>query len=411
MAQAGAASGEATRGPLSGVRVADFSHLMAGPWCAMTLADMGAEVIKVEPPEGDPARGLMRAPGRSESAFFLGVNRNKLGIVLDLHSEGGRAAALDLVAASDVLVESYASGVMERLGLGHEALCARHPRLVYCSVSAYGREGPFAARAGYDPIVQAETGLMHLNAHPGGAPHKAAVPIVDLGAGMYAAQAVLAALYTRERSGCGQRIDVPLFDTAASFTSFHGMAWLVDGRDPQPTGNGSEVAAPVGLYRAADGSFYMTVAGDRVWRKLLAALGEPQTLAQARFVDNAARVRRRDELDALLQTLFEARPLAHWLDALRAAGVPAAPVRSIAEAAASAEWRASGCVAPAPHASLGQVPHLRLPMRLSGTPLALRRAAPLLGEHTRAVLGGLLGYAPARVQQLLTDGAAQACSR
>lgn len=397
-------------GPLSGVRVADFSHLMAGPWCTMTLADMGAEVVKVEPPEGDPTRGLMRAPGRSESAFFLGINRNKLGIVLDLHSAGGRAAALDLVAASDVLVESYASGVMERLGLGHELLCARHPRLVYCSVSAYGREGPFAARAGYDPIVQAETGLMHLNAHADGEPHKSAVPIVDLGAGMYAAQAVLAALFARERSGRGQRIDVPLFDTAASFTSFHGMAWLVDGRDPQPVGNGSEVAAPVGLYHAADGSFYMTVAGERVWGKLVAALGRPAVLAEARFADNPARVRLRAELDALLQPLFAERPLAHWLDALRAAGVPAAPVRSIAEAAAAPEWQGSGCVVAAPHALLGQLPHLRLPMRLSATPLALRHAAPLLGEHTRAVLGDLLGYAPQRVQQLLDSKEAQACS-
>lgn len=398
-------------GALQGIRVADFSHVMAGPYCTMVLADMGADVVKVEPPHGDATRGLMARADGHDSPFYLCLNRNKRGIVLDLQSAEGQQVALDLISRADVLVESFATGVMDRLGLGPQAMAERFPRLIYCSVSAYGRAGPFAYRAGYDPIVQGETGLMDLNGHEGGEPHKTAVPIVDQATGMYAAQAVLAALFARERTGHGQFIDVPLFDSAASLTTYHTISYLTGGPSPQRQGNSSPVAGPVGLYHASDGAFFMTVAGERVWVKLVEAMGCPPELRDERFASNFLRVRHQPELDAALANLFVRQTLEHWLGLLREAGVPVGPVRSIAQAAESPEMKASDVIVQAPHASLGHVPHLRLPMRLAGTPLTVRHAAPLLGQHTREVLGGLLGYEAAKVERLLAGGAARDQSR
>jgi len=395
-------------GALQGIRVADFSHVMAGPYCTMVLADMGADVVKIEPPHGDATRGLMARADGSESPFYLCLNRNKRGIVLDLQTAEGRRVALDLIACADVLVESFATGVMERLGLGPQAMAERFPRLIYCSVSAYGREGSFAGRAGYDPIVQGETGLMDLNGHEGGEPHKTAIPIVDQATGMYAAQAVLAALFARERTGRGQFIDVPLFDSAVSLTTYHTINYLTGGQAPRRQGNSSPVAGPVGLYHASDGAFFMTVAGERVWAKMVAVMGHPAELADERFASNLLRVRHQHALDAVLADLFARLPLEHWLGLLREAGVPVGPVRSIAQAAESPEMRASGVIVHAPHAALGSVPHLRLPMRLAGTPLAVRHAAPLLGQHTREVLSDVLGYGAAEIEGLLASGAAVA---
>lgn len=385
---------------LDGVRIADFSHLIAGPYCALILADMGAEVIKIEPPGGDAARGYTPPDLEGESPTFLSMNRNKHGVVLDLSAEEGRQVAREIVAKSDVLLENFATGVMPRLGLGYEALAQTDPRLIYCSISAYGRTGRFAARAGYDPVIQAESGLMYLNGFPDGEPHRSAAAIVDLTTGMYAAHAILAALYARTFSGVGQYIDVPLFDNAASFVPYVTMNYLVNGIDPPRVGNNSPVVAPSDLFDARDGSFYMMVAGEGVWRKLVRAMGEPPELQPEKFATNNARMRNRAELKATLQHLFSRATRDYWVESLRSAGVPAGPVRSIAEAVASGEMKERGIIGTAPHTGVGTVPNVRLPMNMSGTPLVAAHGAPLLGEHTRSVLGELLGYSQARISEL-----------
>ncbi len=392
--------------PLTGVRVADFSHLMAGPYCTMILADMGAEVVKVEPPQGDPLRGLLSPGNGEESPFFLSMNRNKRGIVLDLRMEEARQVARELIAGADVLVESFATGVMDRFGLGYEALRESNPGLIYCAVSAYGRTGALAGRAGYDPIIQGESGLMSLNGHADGEPHKTAIPIIDLTTGMFAAHAVLAALYARGSTGAGQFIDVPLFDCSAALTNYHAMSYLGGGENPRPLGNRSPAAAPVGLFETQDGEFFLTVAGDRVWQKLLAVLGDPPELLGEKFSSNFHRVKNQDELEGILRAHFRRAPRDEWLAKLRETGVPAGPVRSIAEAMESFEMKERGVISRAPHTRYGTVPNLRLPMLMSGTPMVAPRGAPLLGEHTEEVLREVLRYPRERICSLVAGGAA-----
>jgi crotonobetainyl-CoA:carnitine CoA-transferase CaiB-like acyl-CoA transferase len=391
---------QAAPASLEGLKVLDFSHVFAGPYCTMALADLGADVVKVEPPGGDSTRTYQPPSLGGESPSFLGMNRNKRGMVLDLGQEAGRQAARELALQADVLVENFASGVMARFGLDAQALLKENPRLVYCSISAYGREGPLANRAGYDAVMQAESGMMSLNGHADGAPHKTALPFVDLATGMFATQAILAALLARERTGQGQVIDVPLFDTAVALTSYQMMNFLASGRNPRRIGNNSPVVAPVDIFDASDGVFFLNVASDRVWSKLVSLLGDPAALHAEEFASMAARVRHQPRLKEALQAIFRTQPLEHWLQAMRAAGVPAGPVRSIEEAAGSLEMRERGVLGRAPHTSLGEVPNIRLPMQLSGTPLRAARGAPLLGEHTEAVLADWLGWHAERVREV-----------
>ena len=389
---------------LEGVRIADFSHVFAGPYCTLILADMGAEVIKIEPPKGDAARGFMPPDLGGESPAFLSMNRNKKGVVLDLGTEEGRQVARDIVARADILMENFATGVMQRLGLDYDTLAKSHPRLIYCSISAYGRSGRYADRAGYDPVVQAESGLMSLNGFADGEPHKTAMAMIDITTGMFAAHAILAALYARVSSGRGQFIDVPLFDNAASLGSYQTMNYLVSGVNPQRLGNKSPIVAPVDLFDAQDGKFFMTVGGDNVWKKLVKALDSPAELQSADYATNSARMQNEPKLKPVLQRLFCRAPLAQWMERLRAAGVPAGPVRSIAEAVASPEMKERGIIGTAPHAGVGTVPNLRLPMAMSDTPLIAPRGAPVLGEHTHAVLADLLNYKPDRIADLEKKG-------
>lgn len=389
---------------LEGVRVADFSHVIAGPYCTMILADMGARVIKIEPPHGDAARGYSSPDLGGDSTVFLSYNRNKQSVVLDLAGEAGREVARDIVARADILVENFATGVMQRLGLDYAALEKINPRLIYCSISAYGRSGAYASRAGYDQVVQAESGFMSLNGYPGEEPLRTPLAMIDLTTGMFAAHAILAALYAREASGRGQYIEAALFDNAFALTGYYTMNYLVTGENPLPPGNKSPVAAPIGVYPAADGRFFMTVAGQGVWRKLLEVLGNPPELLTQDFADNAARVRHEPRLTPILQRLFEAAPLEHWMQRLRAGGVPAGPIRSIAAAVNSPEAKERGVLGQAPHSGAGSVPNLRLPLTLAGTPLIAPRGAPVLGEHTHAVLADFLHYDPGRIAGLERQG-------
>ncbi len=389
---------------LEGIRIADFSHVIAGPYCTMILADMGARVIKIEPPQGDAARGYTSPDLGGDSTVFLSYNRNKESVVLDLAGEAGRQVARDIVARADILVENFATGVMQRLGLDYAAMEKLNPRLIYCSISAYGRSGRYASRAGYDQVVQAESGFMSLNGYPGEEPLRTPLAMIDLTTGMFAAHAILAALYAREASGRGQYIEAALFDNAFALTGYFSMNYLVTGENPAPPGNKSPVAAPVGVFHAADGRFFMTVAGQSVWRKLLEVLGNPPELLSEDYASNAARVAHEPQLTPILQRLFSEAPLAQWIQRLRAGGVPAGPIRSIAEAVNSPEVKERGILGKAPHSKAGEVPNLRLPLMLAGTPLIAPHGAPVLGEHTHAVLSELLHYDSARIAGLEHKG-------
>jgi len=389
---------------LENIRVADFSHVFAGPYCTLALADMGAEVIKIEPPQGDASRGYPPLDPSGESASFLCMNRNKKGVVLDLSDARGQQLAREIVARADVVVENFATGVMQRFGLDYETLSKDNPRLIYCSISAYGRSGPYADRAGYDPVIQAESGMMSLNGDPDGVPYRSGVAFVDLGAGMFAAQAILAALYARSIGGLGQFIDVPLYDSAISLTGYHMMTYLASGSHPGRQGNSSPIVGPMGLFDANDGKFFLTVAGDSVWRKLVRELGDPPELAGPEYATNRKRVQESKALASRLQVKFRDHSRAHWIDRLRLAGVPAGPVNSIAEAVEAPETTGRGIIGTAPHTRSKAVPNVRLPHAMHGTPLIAPLGAPLLGEHTHEVLTNVLGYTVDQIAALQADG-------
>jgi len=388
-------------GPLDGIRVIDFSRLIAGPQCSQTLGDFGADIVKVEHPNGgDDGRGFGPPDFAGEAAFFVAYNRNKRSIAIDLATPEGLAVARDLIRDADVLVENFSTGVMERFGLGHEALLAEHPRLVYCSVSAYGREGPYASRAGYDPVVQAESGFMAMTGYPGGEPLRSGIPVIDMGTGMVAVQGVLAALFERETSGRGQHVEVALFDTAVSLTHHFAMIERMTGENPRRLGNESPSAVPLGVFHGSDGPFQVTVAGERVWRKFcLDVIERPDLYEDPRFHTSPARVGNRTALNGILADIFRERPREEWARRLREANVPAGAIRTVAEAVESAEVRERALVQQAPHTAAGTVPVLRSPIRFAGTPGPDPVGAPLLGEHTDAILAEL-GYDAGRIAEL-----------
>ena len=389
---------------LDGIRIADFSHVMAGPYCTMILADLGARVFKIEPPQGDATRAYKSPDIGGDSTVFLSYNRNKQSVVLDLSGEEGRKVARDIVVRSDIMVENFASGVMQRLGLDYAAMKEINPRLIYCSISAYGRKGSYASRAGYDQVVQAESGFMSLNGYPGMEPLRTPLAMIDLTTGMLAANAILAALYAREASGRGQYIEAALFDNAFALTSYFTMNYLITGENPAPPGNSSPSAGPLGAFHASDGQFFLAVASQSVWRKLLEVLENPPELLTADFADNVARVQHGIQLNAILERHFARATLADWMTRMRAGGVPAGPIRSIAEATNSPEVKERAILGKAPHSRAGEVPNFRLPLELSGTPLVAAHAAPVLGEHTHSVLSEVLHYDAGRIAMLEQEG-------
>lgn len=389
---------------LDDVFVVDFTHVFAGPYCTMTLADMGAEVIKIESPRGDAVRGYTPPDIQGASPSFLLLNRNKKGMVLDLWKEEGKNIVLDLIKRADVIVENFSTGVMDRLGLDYESLAKINPRLIYCSISAYGRSGPLAQRAGYDPVIQAETGIMSVNGDSSGDPHRTGIAFVDLCGGMFATQAILAALYSRCATGKGQYIDVPLFDTGVSLTSYHTMNYLASGEHPGRLGNKSVLIAPIGLYDAADGQFFLTVGGDKIWDKMVAAMGHPEELTISAYATNTLRMQSVQRLDADLQFLFSKKNREYWIERLRDAGVPVGPVRSIAETVNSPEVKLRAMIQEVDHESLGKLPNIRLPMQMMGTPLVAPRGAPLLGADTHSILRDVLHYDDQLIEKLQVDG-------
>ncbi len=386
--------------PLDDVTVLDLSRVMAGPFASMLLGDFGARIIKVENPAGgDDTRGYGPpfvggdGDGGGESAYYLSANRNKRSIAVDLKHPDGVALIRRLAARADVLLENFRPGTLERLGLGWESLRRDHPRLIYATVSGYGHAGlpEWSARPGYDLVMQGVGGVMSLTGPPDGQPYKTGTSIADLTAGLYAALGVLVALHARARTGAGQHVDVSMLDTQISLLSYHAQAQLC-GFAPQRLGNAHPNVAPYQSYRAADGWFNLGIGNDTHWRALCTRiLGRPDLATDPRFALNSDRVRRRAELNDLLIPILAARPVAAWLDALDAAGIPCGPILSVAEALAHPQAQARGMVQQVTHPTLGNLPTLGVPIRLSETPGSVRSAPPLLGEHGPEILRELSG--------------------
>lgn len=390
---------------LDGILVIDFSHFIAGPLSTMILADLGAKVVKIENPSGDGMRSF-RPHIAGESAAFLAMNRNKRGITLDLNFAEGRDTARALIEHADVVVENFSTGVMERFGLDYPTVSRNNPRLVYCSVSAYGRTGHLAERTGFDPVVQAESGFMSMNGDPDGPGFRAGPSIMDVSAGMMGANAIMGALLARDRIGRGQKVDVALFDTAITMLGFHGMNFLVSGVNPTRFGNMSVDSAPTGVFAAADGDFYLACASDKSFQQLAVDVLERSDLAMnALYARSADRVKHRFELVALLNQLFAGDSRSAWLAKMRKAGVPAGPINTIEEALTGPEVRERGLLSSIPHPTAGQVPNIGPSFRLEATPVIEPVAAPVLGQHTSEVLGELLGLEEGAIQALSAKGA------
>ncbi len=378
---------------LDDIRVIDFSHFVAGPIATLLLADFGADVIKVESPSGGD---LFRhyppqdASLESQGAPYLWANRNKRSIALDLKTPDGLALAREMIAGADVLVENFSTGVMQRLGLDYESCARINPRLVYCSISAYGRQGEFSDRVGFDTIVQAESGFMSLNGEADGEGFRTTATVMDIGTGLMASNGILMALHSRERTGRGQHVETALFDTGLTMVGYGAMQHLFSGREPRRSGNTSLDSAPSAVFRAQDTSFLLTCSNDRLFQKLCAdVIGMPQLADDPDFRTSAARLAHRERLTALLAEVFARHPWAHWRDLCRSASVPVAEVRSLPGALKSPEARARGLVTRIPHPVAGWIPNIALPIRMTATPAAFPSPAPSLGQHTEQVLSEL----------------------
>ncbi|MBI2527856.1 MAG: CoA transferase [Candidatus Rokubacteria bacterium] len=390
--------GSAT-GALQGLRVIDQTQDMAGPFCSMLLADMGAEVLKVEPPEGEPGRrpGLPQAPG--VSAVFLAVNRNKRGITLDLTKPDGVAVLSKLAATADVLVENYRPGVARRLGVDYETLAARNPRLIYCSISGFGQTGPYAGRVGLDLVAQGMSGIMSATGSEGGPPVKVGVPITDLGAGLFAVFGILCALRARRVSGRGQLVDTSLFEAGLALSAWEATEYWYTGQIPRRLGTAHRLNAPYQAFRASDGHFTVGAANSKLWPLFAGLLGLEALVDDPRFKTVGDRVQNRAALEALVEAVTRHKPRAHWLARCEETGIPAGPIYTLPEALADPHAQARGMVQEYEHPQAGPLKTLGNPVKLSRSPAALRKAPPLLGEDTEAVLAEL-GYGAEEIAAL-----------
>ena len=377
-------------GPLAGVRVVELAHIMAGPVCGLMLADMGADVIKVERPEGDDSRRFLPPEQGGEAAAFMMMNRNKRGIVLDLKSEDGRAAFLKLVARADILVENHRRGTMERLGLGPDVLEASNPALVHVEISGFGRTGPYAERGGFDLIAQGMSGLMSITGEgPGRPPVKVGAPVSDITAGILGAMGALAAYVRRLQTGEGQRVDTSLFEAGIVHTYWQSAIALATGVAPGPMGSAHPLNAPYQAFRTADGWICVGAANQRNWERLLGLIDAPELAADPRFATNRDRMENREALEGALNSVFTARATADWLAVMEAGGLPAGPVLDVAEMHADPQTRAREMVVALEHPAAGPVETIGLPVKFSATPGRVSRPAPRLGEHTAEVLAEL----------------------
>ncbi|MGB2713803.1 MAG: CoA transferase [Vicinamibacterales bacterium] len=388
------------RAALEGIRVLDVTQVMAGPFCAMQLCDMGADVIKVEPPGGDSTRRMAGASG-TDSAGFNAVNRGKRGIVLDLKTRTGQEAFKRLVRRSDIVIENYRPGVMRTFGLDYASLSPDHPALIYASISGYGQTGPNAAKGGFDLIAQGVSGLMSVTGEPGRPPVKVGVPLTDLGAALFALSAVLAALHYRNRTGRGQYIETSLVEAGIALSVWESAQYFAEGVTPEPMGSAHRMFAPYQAIRCADGYITLGAANDRLFQWTCELLGHPEWVQDPAYANDTLRVRNRAALAAQIEAITVQQTREYWLAQFDAAGIPCGPINTYAEAFADPQIQSRHMVVEVEHPTLGLLRMPGAPVKMSETPPRANRRAPLLGEHTREVLRDV-GYSEAEIATILT---------
>jgi formyl-CoA transferase len=388
------------RTALEGIRVLDVTQVMAGPFCAMQLCDMGADVIKVEPPDGDSTRRMAGASG-TDSPGFNAVNRGKRGIVLDLKTAAGQQAFRRLLRGTDIMIENFRPGVMRGFGLDYAALAPEHPALIYASISGYGQTGPDARKGGFDLVAQGVSGLMSVTGEQGRPPVKVGVPLTDLGAALFALSAILAALHHRDRTGHGQYIDTSLLEAGLALSVWESAEYFADGVVPAPLGSAHRMFAPYQAVRCADGYITLGAANDRLFERLCDLLGHREWPSHPDYLNATLRVRNRAALVPRIEAITERQPRAYWLEKLEAAGIPCGPINDYAEAFDDPQVRARDMVVEVDHPTLGRMRALGSPIKMSETPPVVRRRAPLLGEHTREVLLEA-GYTEDELSKILT---------
>jgi formyl-CoA transferase len=387
---------------LNGIRVLDVTQVMAGPFCAMLLCDMGADVIKVEAPYGDSSRRMAGGSG-NDSAAFNAVNRGKRGIVVDLKTKSGAGILRHLSESADVLIENYRPGVMSKLGLGYDQLKEINPQLIYASISGYGQTGPAAEKGGFDLVAQGVSGLMSVTGEPGRAPIKAGIPVTDLGAGLFAVCGILAALQYRERTGRGQQIDAALVDAGLALSVWETTELFSRGTVPGPLGSAHRMSAPYQAIRCADGYITLGAANDRLFGRLATLLGHPEWCDDPRFSSDGQRVGNRTALAEEIESVTSRESRSHWLEALEAQDIPCGPINNYEEAINDPHIQARDMVVETDHPTLGRIKTLGTPIKMSETPLTPGRPAPLLGEHTEDVLLEA-GYSQDAVTAFRDDG-------
>jgi crotonobetainyl-CoA:carnitine CoA-transferase CaiB-like acyl-CoA transferase len=399
--------------PLKDIRVLDITRALAGPYCTMMLGDLGADVIKVERPKsGDESRGWgppfvgePYGPYIGESAYFLAANRNKRSITVNIQSPEGQEIIRRLAGASDVFVENYRTGDLDKFGLSYEALHRLYPKLVYCSISGYGRTGPYADRPGYDAIIQAEGGMMSLTGPVEGPPSRAGIPIIDITSGMFASTAILAALRARDLTGEGQLIDISLFDSHIALLTNAASNYLVGGEPPRRLGNSHPNIVPYDSFPARNGWFVLGAANQSQWETLCDALERPDLKTDPRFASNGLRVENRPAVVKELNSIFAERNVDEWLEKFTAAGLPCAPINDLPQVFADPQTQARQMMMEANHPTAGTVRMTGFPYKLSATPAELHAPPPLLGQHTEEILTTLLNYSSEDVSALRDKGA------
>ena len=390
--------------PLTGIRVLDLSRVLAGPYCTMVLGDLGADVIKVESPEGEDTRGWGPPFAEGESAYYLCVNRNKRSIVVNFKTEQGRSILHELVKQSDVLVENFRVGTLSRVSLDFEAVSAINPRLIYCSITGFGQTGPLRDKPGYDFMIQAMGGLMSITGEPDGEPMKVGVAVADLFAGQNAVIAILAALQARTQTGKGQRLDISLFDSQVGMLANVASNYLISGNLPKRYGNAHANIVPYQSFQASDAWFVIAVGNDKQFEKLCEVIGNLELVQDPRFASNARRVENREDLTAILKPVFLAKTAGEWLAVLEAAEIPCGPINTLDKVFAGSQVEARDMIIHMAHSKIEDLKLVGSPLKFSNTPVEYKLPPPRLGEHTGEILRELFGYSAEKIKSSKEKG-------